>query len=94
MFKIRGFSQLGQVSVKTLRFCDQLGLIMPAHGDPERSYRYYNAQQPIRLFRILVFKELGFTLKQIGNLLNENISPEQSRRLFKQLLDSPKAVRL
>jgi hypothetical protein len=34
MFKIREFSQLGQVSVKTLRYYDQLGLLKPAHTDP------------------------------------------------------------
>lgn len=83
MFKIRGFSQLGQVSVKTLRFYDQLGLLKPAHVDPESGYRYYNAQQLIRLNRILVFKELGFTLEQIVNLLDENISPEQIRGMFR-----------
>jgi DNA-binding transcriptional MerR regulator len=83
MFKIREFSQLGQVSVKTLRFYDQLGLLKPAHVDPESSYRYYTAQQLLRLNRILVFKELGFTLEQIVNLLDENISPEQIRGMFR-----------
>lgn len=83
MFKIREFSQLGQVSVKTLRFYDQLGLLKPAYIDPESGYRHYNAQQLIRLNRILVFKDLGFTLGQIGNLLNEDVSPEQIRGMFR-----------
>jgi DNA-binding transcriptional MerR regulator len=83
MFKIREFSQLGKVSVKTLRFYDQLGLLKPAHVQPESGYRYYTAQQLLRLNRILVFKELGFTLEQIVKLLDDDISPEQIRGMFR-----------
>lgn len=43
MFKIREFSQLGQVSVKTLRYYDQLGLLKPAQIDPCTGYRYYHS---------------------------------------------------
>ena len=42
MFKIREFSQLGQVSVKTLRYYDQLGVLKPAQSQAkceERDYR-------------------------------------------------------
>jgi DNA-binding transcriptional MerR regulator len=83
MFKIREFSQLGQVSVKTLRYYDQLGLLKPAHIDPCTGYRYYTAQQLFQLTRILAFKELGFTLEQIARLLDEQISFEQIRGMFR-----------
>ena len=36
MFKISEFSRLSQVSVKTLRYYDELGLLKPAHTDPLR----------------------------------------------------------
>ncbi|MBO0780201.1 MAG: MerR family transcriptional regulator [Ktedonobacteraceae bacterium] len=83
MFKIREFSQLGQVSVKTLRYYDQLGLLKPAQIDPCTGYRYYTAEQLFRLNRILAFKELGFTLEQIVQLLDEQISSEQIRGMFR-----------
>lgn len=83
MFKIREFSQLGQVSVKTLRYYDQLGVLKPAQIDPCTGYRYYTAAQLLRLNRILVFKDLGFTLEQIVQLLDEQISSEQMRGMFR-----------
>ncbi|QBD81214.1 MerR family transcriptional regulator [Ktedonosporobacter rubrisoli] len=83
MFKIREFSQLGQVSVKTLRYYDQLGVLKPARTDPCTGYRYYTAKQLFQLNRILAFKELGFTLEQIVQLLDEQISAEQIRGMFR-----------
>lgn len=83
MFKISEFSQLSQVSIKTLRYYDQLGLLKPAHSDPCTGYRYYTADQLLRLNRILAFKDLGFTLEQINCLLDERIPPEQIRGMFR-----------
>jgi DNA-binding transcriptional MerR regulator len=83
MFKISEFSQLSQVSIKTLRYYDQLGLLKPAHSDPCTGYRYYTADQLLRLNRILAFKDLGFTLEQINRLLDEHIPPEQIRGMFR-----------
>ncbi|HTK06217.1 MAG TPA: MerR family transcriptional regulator [Ktedonobacteraceae bacterium] len=83
MFKISEFSQLSQVSVKTLRYYDQLGLLKPAHADPCTGYRSYKAEQLLRLNRILAYKELGFTLQQITQLLDEQIPPEQIRGMFR-----------
>ena len=51
-----------------------MGLLKPAKIDRQNNYRYYCASQLPRLNRILVFKELGFSLEQIGCLLDENIS--------------------
>ncbi|AEI41964.1 MerR family transcriptional regulator [Paenibacillus mucilaginosus] len=71
MFKISDFSKLSRVSVKTLRYYDQIGLLRPAHTDGDSGYRYYTADQLYRLHRILAFKDLGFTLEQIGPILEE-----------------------
>jgi len=83
MFKISEFSQLSQVSVKTLRYYDQLGLLKPAHIDPWTGYRYYTADQLLRLNRIMAFKDLGFTLQQIVRLLDEQVPAEQIRGMFR-----------
>lgn len=59
-FKIGDFSQLGQVSVRTLRLYDELNLIKPAETDKWTGYRYYTLDQLPRLNRILALKDLGF----------------------------------
>jgi effector-binding domain-containing protein len=82
MFKIGDFSKLSQVTVKTLRYYDELGLLKPAHIDRFTSYRFYSADQLPRLNRILVLKDLGFPLEQIGRLLDADVSPEQIRGML------------
>ncbi|MFS0920244.1 MerR family transcriptional regulator [Brevibacillus sp. 179-C 1.1 NHS] len=76
MFKISEFSRLSRVSLKTLRFYDQIGILKPADIDKENGYRFYAAEQLLTLNRILMYKDLGFTLQQIHQLLHENMSPE------------------
>ena len=53
MFKIGEFSKFSQVTVKTLRYYDQIGLLKPAEIDRFTGYRYYSASQLPRLHRIL-----------------------------------------
>ena len=71
MLKIGDFSSLSQVSIKTLRYYDERGLLSPAHVDPQTGYRYYSASQLSRLHRILALKDLGFSLEQIAMCLEE-----------------------
>jgi effector-binding domain-containing protein len=77
MIKIGDFSKLSQVSIKALRYYDEMGLLKPASIDRETGYRYYEANQLPRLNRILALKDLGFSLQQIGQVLNEGVSSEQ-----------------
>ena len=62
MFTVGQFAQLAQVSVRTLHHYDELGLLEPAAVDRATGYRFYEARQLRDLNRILVMKELGFTL--------------------------------
>jgi DNA-binding transcriptional MerR regulator len=82
MFKIGDFSKFSQVSIKMLRHYDRLGLLRPARIDPATSYRYYSADQLPRLNRILVLRDLGFTLEQIAALLDD-VPAEQIRGMLK-----------
>lgn len=45
MFKIGDFSKLSRVSVKTLRYYDEIGLLKPVGVDRFTRYRYYSAEQ-------------------------------------------------
>lgn len=83
MLKIGEFSKLAQVSVKTLRYYDELGLLRPDWIDRYTSYRYYTLQQLPRLNRILALRELGFSLVQIARLLREDLPPVELQRLMK-----------
>ncbi|RAV14398.1 MerR family transcriptional regulator [Paenibacillus contaminans] len=83
MFKISEFSKISQLSVKTLRYYDQLNLLKPAHTDKFTGYRYYSADQMFQLHRILAFKELGFSLEQIRVMMDEQIPLEQIRGMFR-----------
>lgn len=83
MFKISEFSKISQLSVKTLRYYDQLNLLKPAHTDKFTGYRYYTADQMFQLNRILAYKELGFSLDQIRQMMGEQIPLEQIRGMFR-----------
>ncbi|HET9906511.1 MAG TPA: MerR family transcriptional regulator [Anaerolineales bacterium] len=83
MFKIGEFSQLSRVSVRMLRHYDQLGLLKPSRTDTFTNYRYYSADQLPRLNRILALRDLGFSLEQIGNMLDEDLSAEQLTGMLK-----------
>ncbi len=76
MLKIRDFARLAEVSMTTLRYYDEIGLLKPSHVDPETGYRFYTMDQLPYLHRILAFKELGLGLTQIVEILDEGISPE------------------
>nr|MDF9459618.1 MerR family transcriptional regulator [Bacillus pumilus] len=82
MFKIGDFSMLSKVPVKTLRYYDQIDLLKPKQIDQGSGYRYYSAEQSLEVNRIFLYKELGFTLKQMAQLLREDISVEQIQGMF------------
>jgi DNA-binding transcriptional MerR regulator len=83
MFKIGDFSKLSRVSVRALRLYDQMGSLKPLHVDQFTGYRYYSAEQLSRLNRIVAFKDLGFSLEQIGQLLTDQVSPDQMRGMLR-----------
>jgi DNA-binding transcriptional MerR regulator len=82
MIKIGDFSRISMVSVKALRYYDEIGLLKPACVDEQTGYRYYTADQLPRLHRLLALKDLGFSLEQIGPLLNVNVPVEQLRGML------------
>jgi DNA-binding transcriptional MerR regulator len=86
MLKIGEFSQLGQVTVRTLRHYDDLGLLKPARIDPGSDYRYYDLEQLPILHRIMAYKEMGLPLGTIRRLLAEPVAVEQMRRLLEERL--------
>lgn len=70
MYSIGMFSKIYQVTPKTLRHYDELGLLTPGHVDEETGYRYYGHGQAVRLRRILEFKRMGFSLTEILEIID------------------------
>jgi DNA-binding transcriptional MerR regulator len=83
MFKIGDFSRLSLVSVKALRYYDELGLLKPARVDEFTGYRYYSASQLTRLNRILALKDMGLSLEQVALLLDKELTPDQIRGMLR-----------
>lgn len=89
MLKIGEFAQLSQVSMKTLRHYDALGLLRPSQINPETGYRLYDIKQLADMMRIQALKDCGFTLeeiipllqthdlKAIESLLNQRVTAQQ-----------------
>jgi DNA-binding transcriptional MerR regulator len=82
VLKIGEFSALTQVSIKTLRYYDEVGLLKPLRIDPETGYRYYSAIQLPRLHRILALKDLGFPLNRVAEALDEGVTADALRGML------------
>jgi DNA-binding transcriptional MerR regulator len=82
MFKIGDFSRIARVSCRLLRYYDELGLLKPAIVDRDSGYRFYGAAQLPQLNRILVLKELGLTLDQIGRATSSAVSADELRAML------------
>lgn len=83
MIKIGDFSKLAHVTVKTLHHYGELGLLSPAHVDRYTGYRYYTFDQLGDINRILALKDLGFSLEQVSQLLEEDLSVEEMRGMLR-----------
>ena len=63
-------AQLAKVSVRTLHHYDQLGILIPS-ARSGAGYRLYSADDLERLHRVLVFRELGFSLTEIARIVTD-----------------------
>ncbi len=77
LLKIRQFARLAQVSVRTVRYYDQRGLLPAAWVDPWNGYRYYTLDQLDQLHAIVTLKRFGCSLDEIASLLHGAASPAQ-----------------
>jgi len=74
VLKIGDFSRFAHVSVKALRYYDELGLLKPVKVDDFTGYRYYSAAQLTQLQRIVALKDMGLSLEEIARLLKDDVS--------------------
>lgn len=68
--KVKEVSKLTGVSVRTLHYYDEIGLLTPEQTN-ENGYRLYSEKDLELLQQILFFRELGFSLKQIKAIVHD-----------------------
>ena len=68
--QIKEFAELTGVSVRTLHYYDETGLLKPAFVDKQTGYRHYDEASLLRMQEILFYRELDFPLKVISEMLS------------------------
>ncbi len=75
--QIKEFAQLTGVSVRTLHYYDEIGLLKPSEVDAQTGYRFYDGSSFERMQEILFYRELDFSLKTIAEILS---SPDYDKQ--------------
>jgi len=82
-YTVKQVAAMSGVSVRTLHFYDETGLLKPAYHRAN-GYRFYGEPQILTLQQILFYRELGFELKEIKRILEradfENVAALESHR--------------
>ena len=85
--QIKEFADFTGVSVRTLHYYDEIGLLRPAFVDRATGYRFYDENSLLRMQEILFYRELDFSLKSIGEILSSpNYDKSKALNEQKQLL--------
>jgi MerR family transcriptional regulator, thiopeptide resistance regulator len=84
-------AELAGVTVRALHHYDELGLLSPS-GRSESGYRLYSYDDLARLREILIWRRLGFSLTEIGSLLDDPghdrlVALERQRELIEREID-------
>ena len=70
-YTVKKLAKISGISIRTLRFYDEIGLLKPAYYGGN-NYRYYEEEQLLMLQQILFYRELGFTLNDIQRIINSD----------------------
>ena len=88
MYKIGEFSKITNLTVKALHYYDEIGLLK-ASLVLDNGYRYYNEDDFHKAMKIILLKELGFTINEIKDVLS-NIENEDDLQDY--LLEKKKKI--
>ena len=84
-FSIREVSEICNIPSKTLRYYDEIGLVVPAFRDESSRYRYYGKDQIITLCIIRKLRKMGFGLKAIQCIITGNTATDLERNIETKL---------
>lgn len=89
MYKIGEFSKIVGITVKALRYYDDIGLMQPAFINEENGYRFYDDGNYQQAIWIKSMKKFGFTIKEIQDVLpNLTSDDDLSDYLFEKPANS------
>ena len=83
--------------MQTLRYYNDIGLLIPKEVDNFTSYRYYNDENINEYFIIVLLKELDFSLEEIKNY-KDNLSDEilitKRKKLIENIIKEKETIKL
>jgi len=68
-YSVKQLAAVAGVSARTLHYYDEIGLLRPSRN-PDNGYRIYQAEALLRLQQILFLRELGISLEEIKEILD------------------------
>jgi len=87
LLKIGAFAERAAVTVKTLRYYDEAGVLRPAHVDARSGYRYYRIDQLSKLADLRLLRELGGTVADLNAWVAANGDVAAQRVLLRRLCE-------
>lgn len=84
MLSIGTFSKMSNVTTKTLRYYDEIGLLKPSTINSENGYRYYDVKQLKTILLINKLKQYCFSLEEISEVLHTPYDDSILLALLKQ----------
>lgn len=87
MYRIWEFSELSKTTIKTLRYYEKEGILIPAHVSQDTGYRFYETSQLPELAKIISLRQMGLSINNIKHVLNGG-DLEQILELRKQELET------
>lgn len=96
MYKIGEFSKIANLPVKTLRYYNEIGLLIPEEVDIYTGYRYYGEKNLKDVEMIKQLKSVGFTLDEIINNwknFNEENFEQKKRELYQEQYNIEQKIR-
>lgn len=87
MYRIGEFSELSKTTIKTLRYYEKEGLLIPAHVSQDTGYRFYETSQLPELAKIISLRQIGLSISNIKSILNGG-DAKQILKLRKEELEA------
>ncbi|MCQ2329859.1 MAG: MerR family transcriptional regulator [Paludibacteraceae bacterium] len=91
--KIGEFSRMMQVTIKTLRFYEQKGLLLPCQVDEWTGYRYYSIEQMQKLSSIREMQWLGFSLDEIKEMYEAELHEPTDEQIKEKLIQTERQIK-
>lgn len=95
-YTVKQVAKMANISVRTLHWYDEIGLLKPAYVG-HNGYRYYEEEQLLKLQQILFYRELSFSLDEIERVmtsspLNKVEALEAHKKALKDRLDQTQGL--